>query len=231
MSFEAHLDTVEKKTGQTPRKVVAGYFLSLDGVAEAPDRFITAWDDETDASGADLIATQDAVILGRRSYDEWAEFWPGSEIEPFASFINAVPKYVATSTPLAREWTNSRVIDGGLVDFVRHLKGQLGGDIGVHGSISVTRTLLAAGVVDELRLVIAPTIAGSGQRLSTGCRPYGSRRSAALPHPVATFSSATAWSTRRTAAVTEGSRRSGPPPRSVEAPRTVAGSCVSGMLA
>src|SRR5262249_36954675 len=108
----------------TPRKVVAGYFLSLDGVAEAPDRFITNWDEETDASGATLIATQDAVILGRRSYDEWAGFWPGSEIEPFASFINAVTKYVATSTPLEREWTNSRVIDGGLVDFVRHLKGQ-----------------------------------------------------------------------------------------------------------
>ena len=79
MSLKAHPDTIETKTGQTPRKVVAGHFLSLDGVAEAPDRFITAWDDETDASGANLIGTQDAVILGRRSYDEWAEFWPGSE--------------------------------------------------------------------------------------------------------------------------------------------------------
>jgi len=168
MSSDLHPDTREEWTGQTSRKVVAGHFLSLDGVAEAPERFITAWDDETDASGADLIATQDAVILGRRTYDDWAQFWPGSEIQPFASFINAVPKYVATSTRLDREWTSSRVIDGGLVDFVRHLKGQPGGDIGVHGSISVTRTLLAADVVDELRLVIAPTIAGSGQRLLDG---------------------------------------------------------------
>ncbi|HEX3296308.1 MAG TPA: dihydrofolate reductase family protein [Nocardioides sp.] len=168
MSPDLHPDTREEETGQTSRKVVAGHFLSLDGVAEAPERFITAWDDETDASGADLIATQDAVILGRRTYDEWAEFWPGSEIQPFASFINAVPKYVATSTRLDREWTSSRVIDGGLIDFVRHLKGQPGGDVGVHGSISVTRTLLAADVVDELRLVIAPTIAGSGQRLLDG---------------------------------------------------------------
>ena len=64
-------------------------------------------------AAAALIATQDAVILGRRSYDEWAQFWPGSEIEPFASFINAVPKYVATSTPLECEWDNSHVIDGG----------------------------------------------------------------------------------------------------------------------
>ena len=171
MSLKAQPDTIETKTGQTPRKVVAGHFLSLDGVAEAPDRFITAWDDETDASGADLIATQDAVILGRRSYDEWDEFWPGSEIEPFASFINAVPKYVATSTPLDLEWSNTRVIEGGLVDFVRHLKEQPGGDIGVHASISVSRTLLAAGLVDELRLVIAPTIAGSGQRLFDGLPP------------------------------------------------------------
>jgi len=168
MSPDLHPETREEETGQTSRKVVAGHFLSLDGVAEAPERFITAWDDETDASGADLIATQDAVILGRRTYDDWAQFWPGSEIQPFASFINAVPKYVATSTRLDREWTSSRVIDGGLVDFVRHLKDQPGGDIGVHGSISVTRTLLAADVVDELRLVIAPTIAGSGQRLLDG---------------------------------------------------------------
>jgi dihydrofolate reductase len=171
MSSQADPDTTKNSAGPTPRKVVAGYFVSLDGVAEAPDRFFTAWDDETDASGAELIADQDAVVLGRRSYDEWAEFWPGSEIEPFASFINAVPKYVATSTPLEREWTNSRVIDGGLVDFVRHLKGRPGGDIGVHASISVTRTLLAAGLVDELRLVIAPTIAGSGQRLFEGLPP------------------------------------------------------------
>ena len=124
---------------ESARKVVAAYFLSLDGVAEAPDQFLTAWDDETDASGARLIATQDAVVLGRRTYDEWAGFWPGSEIQPFADFINAVPKYVATSTPLEREWTNSHAIDGGLVDFVRQLKSQPGGDIGVHGSISVTR--------------------------------------------------------------------------------------------
>src|SRR6478735_8358985 len=135
MSSQADPETIETKTGQTTRKLVAGYFLSLDGVAEAPDRFITAWDDETDASGASLIATQDAVILGRRSYDEWAGFWPDSEIQPFATFINAVPKYVATSTPFEREWANSRVIDGGLVDFVRQLKRQPGGDIGVHASI------------------------------------------------------------------------------------------------
>ena len=166
------MPTTQQRPGQpevlSTRKVVAGYFLSLDGVAEAPDTFVTDWDDVVDASGAALIATQDAVILGRRSYDEWVEFWPGSEIEPFATFINGVAKYVATSSPLEREWANTTVIDGGLVEFVRDLKDRPGGDIGVHASISVAQTLLAAGVVDELRLAIAPVIAGRGRRLLDG---------------------------------------------------------------
>ena len=150
------------------RKVVVYEFLSLDGVAEEPDRFFADWDDAMDANLAALIATQDAVILGRRTYDEWAHFWPSSEIQPFAAFINGVTKHVATSTPLDREWANATVIDGGLVEFVRDLKEQSGGDIGVHASISVAQALLAAGVVDELRLVIAPRIAGSGRRLLDG---------------------------------------------------------------
>jgi dihydrofolate reductase len=150
------------------RKVVAYELLSLDGVAEDPDGFITEWDDAMDANLAAVIAAQDAVILGRRSYEEWAQFWPGSEIEPFATFINGVQKYVATSGSPEPEWANASVIDGGLVEFVRDLKDRPGGDIGVHASISVVRTLLAAAVVDELRLVIAPAIAGSGRRLLDG---------------------------------------------------------------
>ena len=153
------------------RKVVAYELLSLDGVAEDPDRFVTDWDDAMEANIAAVIAEQDAVILGRRSYDEWAEFWPGSEIEPFATFINGVAKYVATSTPLKGEWSNASVVEGGLVEFVRDLKNRPGRDVGVHASISVARTLLAADVLDELRLVIAPTIAGSGRRLFDGLPP------------------------------------------------------------
>jgi dihydrofolate reductase len=147
------------------RKVVVTEFLSLDGVAEAPDGFFTAWDDVVDAAVPRAIATQDAVILGRRSYDEWAKFWPGSRIEPFATFINGVHKYVATSTPLNGAWAHATAIAGGLVDFVRDLKQQRGGDIGVHASISVAQALLAAGLVDELKLVIAPCIVGRGRRL------------------------------------------------------------------
>ena len=154
------------------RKVVVYEFLSLDGVAEDVAGLFTEWDDEeVDAAGAAAIATQDAVILGRRSYDEWAPFWPGGTIEPFATFINSVPKHVATSSPLETEWANSRAIEGGLVDFVRDLKSQPGGDIGVHASISVAQSLLAAGVVDELRLVVAQAIAGVGRKLLEGLPP------------------------------------------------------------
>jgi dihydrofolate reductase len=150
------------------RKIVVYELLSLDGVAEDPDGFLADWDDAMDANLAAVIATQDAVILGRRTYTEWAEFWPSSEIQPFATFINGVTKYVATSTPLDRDWANATVLDGGLVEFVGHLKEQPGGDVGVHASISVAQSLLAADVVDELRLVIAPKIAGRGRRLLDG---------------------------------------------------------------
>ncbi|SCF29186.1 Dihydrofolate reductase [Micromonospora viridifaciens] len=150
------------------RKIVVTEFLSLDGVAEAPDSFFTDWDDVVDASIPRAIATQDAVILGRRSYTEWSQFWPSSQIEPFATFINGVAKYVATSAPLDLDWANTTVIDSGLVEFVRDLKQQRGGDIGVHASISVAQALLAADVVDELRLVIAPCIVGRGRRLLDG---------------------------------------------------------------
>jgi dihydrofolate reductase len=153
------------------RKVVLSEFVSLDGVAEDPNKFVIDWDDEVDAFGAATIATQDAVILGRRSYDEWAEFWPGSEIEPFATFINEVPKYVATSTPLEREWHNSSAIEGELVDFVQNLKNSSGGDIGVCTSLSVAQALLAADVIDEVRLAVAPRIAGTGRRLFDGLPP------------------------------------------------------------
>ena len=150
------------------RKVIVYELLSLDGVAEDPDRFFADWDDAMDANLAAVIATQDAVILGRRSYDEWAPFWPTSDIEPFATFINGVTKHVATSTPLDRDWANATPIDGGLVEFVRELKQRPGGDIGVHASISVAQALLAADLVDEIRLVIFPVIVGGGRRLLDG---------------------------------------------------------------
>src|SRR5271170_3723380 len=78
------------------RKVVAYELLSLDGVAEHPDEFITEFDDAMRENLGRVIATQDAVFLGRRTYDDWARFWPTSDIEPFSSFINGVEKFVLT---------------------------------------------------------------------------------------------------------------------------------------
>lgn len=153
------------------RKVVLYELLSLDGVAESPDEFFSDWEEALDANLAAVIATQDAVILGRRSYDEWSAYWPGSAIEPFATFINDVTKYVATSTPLGGQWHNATAIAGGLVPFVQKLKDSPGGDIGVHASIAVAQALLAADVIDEVRLVVAPAIAGRGRRLLDGLPP------------------------------------------------------------
>jgi dihydrofolate reductase len=148
------------------RTVVVYELLSLDGVAEAPETFF-GWDDGMDADLSALIATQDAVVLGRRTYAEWAEFWPGpgKDILPFAPFINSVTKHIATSKPVNGDWANASAIEGPLVEFVSQLKAQPGGDIGVHGSISVAQTLLAAHIVDELRVVIGPMVAGRGRRL------------------------------------------------------------------
>jgi dihydrofolate reductase len=118
-----------------------------------------------------VISTQDTVILGRKTFEDWARFWPSSRIEPFASFINGVEKFVATSSPLGLEWTNVSVVKGPLAEHVVQLKAKTGGDIGLHGSIAVTQSLLRAGLVDELRLVIAPATQGKGRKLFEECLP------------------------------------------------------------
>ncbi len=147
------------------RKVVAYELLSIDGVAEEPDDFILDWDAVMTENLGRVIATQDVVLLGRRTYNDWARFWPTSEIEPFATFINGTQKFVVTSTPVEQSWENAAVVEGDFTKFVTDLKHQPGADIGVHGSISLTQSLLEAGLVDELRLVVAPSIQMNGRKL------------------------------------------------------------------
>jgi dihydrofolate reductase len=154
------------------RNVVAYELLSLDGVAENPDAYITNWDEAMDANLARVIGTQDTVLLGHRTYDDWAAFWPNSDIEPFATFINGVEKFVVSSSPPAQSWKNVTVIEGDLLRFVTELKQRSGGDIGVHGSIALTQSLLEVGLVDELRLVIAPTLQIHGRKLFENGRPF-----------------------------------------------------------
>lgn len=146
------------------RKVVLYTLLSLDGVAEDPSWFRGGGYELFDNLGR-VIATQDDVLLGRRTYDEWAGYWPGSDMEPFASFINTTPKHVFTSSRLTQEWAGSAVVTAPLADHVADLRGRPGRDIGVHGSIQLARALLRARLVDELRLVVAPVVAGRGRRL------------------------------------------------------------------
>jgi len=89
------------------RKLVVYELLSLDGVAEQPDDFVTDFDDVMRENLGRVVATQEAVLLGRRTYDEWAAFWPTSDSEPFAGFINGVEKFVATATTPVRTWANT----------------------------------------------------------------------------------------------------------------------------
>jgi dihydrofolate reductase len=147
------------------RKVVVYELLSLDGVAEQPDDFITDFDEMMRENLARVVTSQDAVLLGRRTYDDWAGFWPTSDIEPFATFINGVQKFVVTSTPVKQRWASSSVVGNDLAQFIADLKRQPGGDIGVHGSISLAQSLLKQSLVDELRLVIAPAVQIDGRSL------------------------------------------------------------------
>jgi dihydrofolate reductase len=143
----------------------------LDGVAETPNDFILHFDDVMEENLRQVISAQDTVLLGRTMYDEWSEFWPKSDIEPFASFINGVSKYVVTSTQPLRSWTNASVAEGSVAELVARLKSQSGGDIGVHGSVTLSRSLLEQGLVDELRLVIAPSVMVTGRKLFDGTSP------------------------------------------------------------
>lgn len=147
------------------RKVYAGLFSSLDGVVEAPNEWQPAFDDEMGAALDRMLDGQDAVLLGRVTFTEWAGYWPTSTDEPFASWINSTQKYVASgSLDSVDGWANSTLIPGSLTDFVADLRQQPGGTIGVGGSPSVVRSLLAAGLLDELTLMISPVVAGGNRR-------------------------------------------------------------------
>jgi dihydrofolate reductase len=106
----------------------------------------------------------EAMLLGRVTYEGFAEAWPSRDGE-FADKFNAMPKYVISSTLKDPTWTNSHVLGGGLVEEVTKLKGEVGGDIVVHGSASLAQGLLENDLVDELRLMVFPVVLGSGKRL------------------------------------------------------------------
>ena len=160
------------------RRLVSHLILTIDGVAK--------FDAVADAIGAlrdtDEVLThffrrvtdEDAMLLGRTTYEQWAQYWPTSRVQPFADHINRVPKYVASRTLTSAPWgdrPDASVLDGTLTESVRRLKAQPGGTIGVHGSPTLVESLLQEQLLDELRLEIYPVIAGTGGRLFHDGRP------------------------------------------------------------
>ena len=148
------------------RKVIAGLFISLDGVTEAPNQWqFEHFDDEVMADMARQVAAEDTILLGRVTYQEWVSYWPTSTDEPYASHINNTPKYVVSTTLDKVEWKNATLIKGNVAEAITTLKQQPGKNIGVAGSPALVRSLLQADLLDELRLLIHPVVVGSGKRL------------------------------------------------------------------
>src|SRR6184192_3161958 len=146
------------------RKVVAGLFMTLDGVVESPGTWQEHFDEDMGEAMMEQLTSQDAVLLGRVTYEEWAGYWPTATDEPFASFINNVRKHVASKTLKTVEWKNSQLLGVDTAAAVRKLKETSGRDIGVHGSIRLVQSLLHQGLVDELVLYVIPAVAGQGLR-------------------------------------------------------------------
>lgn len=146
------------------RKVTAGLFSSIDGVVQAPNEWQPAFDEEMGAVLSRMLDEQDAVLLGRVTFTEWAGYWPTSTDEPFASWINSIPKYVASSTlDSVDQWSNSTLIKGSVADFIEDLRQREGGTIGTAGSPTLVRSLIDQGLLDELTLMISPVVAGGGR--------------------------------------------------------------------
>jgi dihydrofolate reductase len=156
-------------------RIVVTEFVSLDGVVEDPggseDFKYGGWSFEFDRGAEgnefklDETRASAALLLGRVTYEGFAEAWPSREDE-FADKFNSMPKYVVSSTLTQPEWTNSTVIEpDDLVDAASKLKQEANGDVAVHGSVQVAQTLIAHDLVDELRLMVFPVVVGTGKRL------------------------------------------------------------------
>jgi dihydrofolate reductase len=155
-------------------RIVVTEFVSLDGVMEDPggseDFKYGGWSfefsrgDEGDRFKLDEALEAEALLLGRVTYEGFAEAWPTRSGE-FADKFNNMPKYVVSSTLDRGEWNNSTVLKGDVVEGVSKLKQQLGGNIVVHGSARLVQSLLEHDLVDEVRLMVFPVVLGTGKRI------------------------------------------------------------------
>jgi dihydrofolate reductase len=155
-------------------RIVVTEFVSLDGVIEDPggsENFKHGgWSFEFDRGEEgnkfklDETLDTEALLLGRVTYEGFADAWPSREGE-FADKFNNMPKYVVSSTLKDPEWNNSTVLDGDVAESVAKLRDEQDGDVVVHGSAQLVQTLLDQDLVDELRLMVFPVVLGSGKRL------------------------------------------------------------------
>ncbi|GAA2078510.1 dihydrofolate reductase family protein [Actinomadura alba] len=150
------------------RKVVFYHIVSLDGFAFEEDDWFDDGGPELFANIGRVIETQDDIVMGRGTYDYWVGYWPTSDVQPFADFINSTLKHVITSSKPDQEWANTTLVSTPVTDYLTDLKQRPGGDIGLHGSIDLARSLLGARMIDELRLIVAPAVVGKGRRVFEG---------------------------------------------------------------
>ncbi|WP_412537841.1 dihydrofolate reductase family protein [Longispora sp. K20-0274] len=150
------------------RKVVSGLFVSVDGVAQAPNEWQFAFDEQMGAALTETLESADTILLGRQTFTEWAGYWPTvteGDDAGFAKWINESPKYVVSSTlDSVDDWANSTLVKGDLVAAVNELKAAEGKNITVAGSPTLVRSLLELDLLDELVLLIHPVIAGEGRK-------------------------------------------------------------------
>jgi dihydrofolate reductase len=151
------------------RKIVAGLFMSLDGVVEAPETWhFPYFNDEMGEAVASQMAEADTMLLGRRTYEEFAAYWPNQTDEPFADTMNQTLKLVASTTLKEVDWQNSSLIQGNVAEELRRLKHEPGKNISITGSGTLVRSLIRDDMLDELRLLVHPFVVGSGKRLFDG---------------------------------------------------------------
>jgi len=145
----------------------AGLFISLDGVVEAPETWhFPYFNDEMGAVVGGLMAEQDAMLLGRTTYEAFAEYWPKADpADDLTRQMNGTPKYVVSTTLEHADWENSTVIGGDVYARLRALKAEQ--NLGITGSGTLVSALLRERLIDELHLLVHPIVVGSGKRLFT----------------------------------------------------------------
>lgn len=147
------------------RRIVAGLFISVDGVVEAPDQWqFPYFNEEMGGAVQSMMDSSEAMLLGRRTYEEFAAYWPTST-DDFAGHMNNTPKYVVSNTLTAAEWQNSTLVSGDVIKELTRIKEQPGGDLAITGSGTLVRSLLREGLLDELQLLVHPVVVGTGKRL------------------------------------------------------------------